>query len=275
MKSSAPRTVFVSGASRGLGRAIAEYWLTRGCEVWGSARKTGGLADLLEREQFHPVEMDLGDRDALLLAYESAEVAAQGFDLVVNNAGFGIFGELTEIADTRWENQITAMLTHTVLLIRRQIGLMKSRGSPANLVNISSLAVEFPLPFMSGYNVAKSGLSALSESLLMELSHTPIGVIDFRPGDYRTEFNDPMRGDLPQSESGGRLGTAWETLEKNIREAPEPEQAAADLHRAIAFNRRGVVRSGGWFQTVIAPFLLRFAPVGLARSVHWRYFGLR
>ncbi|GAB5562095.1 MAG: SDR family oxidoreductase [Synoicihabitans sp.] len=275
MKPLEPRSVFVSGASRGLGRAFAEYWLSRGADVWGTARNADALVDLAKHPAFRPVIFDLRDREGVLAAFTQAEKAAGGFDLVVNNAGYGLFGELTAIEAAQWEDQLTSMLTHLMVLVRRQVQLLKDRGRNSCLVNVSSLAVEFPLPFMSGYNVVKAGLSALSESLLMELDGTSVRVVDFRPGDYRTDFNRAMRPVNEESDDSSHLRRAWMALEQNIENAPLPERAAADLHRALAMGRQGIVRSGGAFQAVVAPFLLKIAPERLARAVRWRYFGLQ
>jgi short-subunit dehydrogenase len=142
-------------------------------------------------------------------------------------------------------------------------------------VNISSLAAEFPLPFMSGYNVAKAGLSALTESLIVETRGTAINVIDFRPGDFRTDFNQAM---LTSSSARpaplGDQAAAWRVLEALREAAPAPSRAAADLRRALLRGRSGTVRSGTLFQAGIAPCFARVIPASLRRSIAARYFGL-
>ena len=108
--------------------------------------------------------------------------------------------ETTSAAD--WQAQIDAMLGATLRITHAAYRGMRERNKGC-LVNVSSLAAEFPLPFMSGYNVAKAGLSALSESLLFESRGSAVSVIDFRPGDYRTSFNQAMRRN-PRSAAGLR-----------------------------------------------------------------------
>jgi short-subunit dehydrogenase len=271
--------VFVSGASSGLGRSIAELWLKNGYSVWGTARQRERLVELADNSNFHSVEMDLRDRAGMLEAFSTAERDAGGFSVVVNNAGFGIYGELSEISAEVWSDQVTSMLTNLMVLIRDQVSALRVRRQAATLVNVSSLAVEFPMPYMSGYNVAKAGLSALSESLVLELKATKIRVIDFRPGDFRTQFNAAMSPDMDPvtSAHGGDddLKQAWEVVQKNLAEAPSPEVAAQDLWTAVAHGRQGIVRTGGWFQARLAPILHRLVPQGIARTVRWRYFGIR
>ncbi|MBT5901218.1 MAG: SDR family NAD(P)-dependent oxidoreductase [Opitutaceae bacterium] len=273
------RAVFVSGASSGLGQAIAQLGLERGYSVWGTARARGRLERLAENDHFHPMVMDLNDRSQMLNAFCAAEDESGGFDVVVNNAGFGVFGDLCAISEEDWDEQITAMLANLMALIRDQTRALLRRDESATLVNVSSLAVEFPLPYMSGYNVAKAGLSALSESLLLELKETNIRVIDFRPGDFRTQFNAGMIPPPSESQGGDahcadRLA-AWKTLEKNLQAAPKAVAAAEALWHAVDRGRQGTIRTGDWFQARVAPVLNRLVPQGIARAVRWRYFGLR
>jgi short-subunit dehydrogenase len=146
----------------------------------------------------------------------------------------------------------------------------RDRGS---LVNISSLAAEFPLPYMSGYNVCKSGLSAFSESLAFESRGSAVKVIDFRPGDYRTAFNDHMTTAPASPLASPRLAAAWRVLESNLAAAPGPERAAADLRLALLRGSSGIVRSGSFFQARLAPLLARAAPSAAVRAATARYFG--
>jgi len=181
----------VTGASAGLGRAFAEILLADGVRVWGTARAPARLTDLAVRfpELFTPLVLDLDNPDAAEAAFVRAAKSAGGsFDLVINNAGSGVFGTFDGLDGDVWQRQVGGMLGTTMRLTHLALNGMRRRGKGC-IVNVSSLAVDFPLPFMSGYNVAKAGLSALTESLIVETRGSDIKVIDFRPGDYRTEFN--------------------------------------------------------------------------------------
>ena len=122
---------------------------------------------------------------------------------------------------------------------------------------------------MSGYNVAKSGLSALSESLMFESRGSGVRVIDFRPGDYRTDFNRSTRKAPVR-----RRPRAWAALEAALASSPAPEKAAADLRRALLADRSAVVRSGSVFQARLAPVLSRLLPRVVGSAATARYFGL-
>ena len=268
-----PQSAFVTGASAGIGRSIARRLLAEGVRVWGTARTADRLTELATNERFMPVELDLGNGAKATDAYRAAVESSGGFDLVVNNAGYGHFEKFAQADFGDWERQLDAMLIGTARLAHAQLRDLQKRGR-GTLVNVSSLATEFPLPFMSGYNMAKAGLSALSESLLIETRGTDVTVIDFRPGDYRTGFNQAMTSP-PASPTQSQMTLAWASLEKNLAEAPLPEKAAKDLWRAVLRGRKGIVRSGGIFQAVLAPLFERLVPETLARKVRWYYFGLR
>jgi short-subunit dehydrogenase len=266
-------TALVTGASAGLGRAFTEMLLAEGVRVWGTARDAARLAPLASHPNFTAVVLDLQDGKAAEAAFARAEAmaGAVGFDLVINNAGYGVFAGALEADAEVWHAQLEGMLQTTLRLGRLALRGMRARGRGC-VVNVSSLAVEFPLPYMSGYNVAKAGLSAWSESLLYELVGTGVRVIDLRPGDFCTDFNRVATqgpgGDAPAA------ARVWTCLGKNLDEAPKPALAVADLRRALLARRCGVVRTGSFFQAVIAPFLARFFPWTWRHAVQKKFFNL-
>lgn len=271
--SSRYRTAFVTGASTGLGLAFTEMLLGEGIEVWGTARTT---ARLPARPRFHPVALDLDDGDAAERIFLEAERAAGGFDVVVNNAGFGAFGAYASTDFSVWEQQFRVMLVNTARLAQVALRgqLARRRGA---LVNIASIAGEFGMPYQAVYNSIKAGLSALGESLMYEVKGTGVIVIDFRPGDYRTDFEGSVRrpgqpGLDPLN--AGRMARAWAAFETMMRSGPAPAHAAQALRRALGRGRSGTVRTGRFFQAGLAPFLARLAPLALRRRIQEIYFGL-
>ncbi len=261
------RTAFVTGASSGLGRAFAEMLLAEGVRVWGTSRDPARLAGLGPLN-FTPVALDLAAPLAAVAAWDRARAEAGGaFDLVILNAGYGVFGEFAATDWAVWEAQVNALLGANLRLAHAAYHALRAQGRGC-LVNISSLAAEFPLPYLSVYNVAKAGLSALSESLLFESRGTDVRIVDFRPGDYRTGFNQAMNPN-----PSAATARTWAVLDAMLRSAPPAARAAADLRCALLGGRRGVVRSGSFFQAVLAPLAARLFPARAMRAVSARYFG--
>jgi short-subunit dehydrogenase len=257
------RTAFVTGASTGLGAAFVEMLLSEGVQVWGTSRQWKDPAPA--RAGFHRVSLELGDGVAAERSFTAAEQAAEGFDLVINNAGFGAFGSFAGTDFSIWEEQLRVMLVNTARLSQVALRGMLARKRGA-LVNISSIAGEFGMPYQAIYNTTKAGLSALNESLMYELKDTGVIVIDFRPGDFRTDFEGSVRR---PDQSGvdalqaGRMARVWRNFTAMMRSGPE-------LRR----GRSGTVRCGRFFQAVLGPFLARFGTFALKRRIQEKYFGL-
>ncbi len=263
------RTAFVTGASTGLGRAFAEMLLADGVRVWGTARESARLATLAGQQGFTAVVLDLRDGAKAEAVFHEAEQAAGGFDVVINNAGYGVFGGFAATDFSIWQEQLEVMLVSTARLAHAALRGMAARRRGA-LVNISSLAAEFPLPFQAAYNITKSGLSALNESLMLEYAGSGIIILDVRPGDYRTDFEGSVR--RPPGEVTPPMNRGWAAFERMMKSGPEPAHAAAALRRALLRNRSGTVRTGRFFQAVLAPLLARFGSLPLRRRIQARYF---
>jgi short-subunit dehydrogenase len=267
------RTAFVTGASTGLGLAFTEMLLSEGLEVWGTSRDATRLP---ARPRFHAVTLELGDGAAAEKVFLEAERAAGGFDLVINNAGFGAFGAFARTDFAVWEEQLRMMLVNTARLSHAALRGMLDRGRGA-LVNISSIAGEFGMPYQAIYNTTKAGLSALNESLMYEVKGTGVVIIDFRPGDFRTDFEGSVRrpaqagGDAAQA---ARMDRVWRSFTAMMQSGPAPAEAAAALRAALLRGRSGTVRTGRFFQAVLAPFLARLGSLGLKRRIQEKYFGL-
>lgn len=274
-----PPRAFVTGATGGIGAAIADRLLAEGYEVWATARDA---ARLTPRPRLHPVTLDLADGAAAERAFLAAQNEAGGaFDLLVNNAGYGVFGPVESQPFVTWAAQLDALLTQTLRLALLALPAMRARRRGA-IVNVSSLAVEFPIPGMSGYNAAKAGLSAWTASLAYELAGSGVIALDLRPGDIRTPFNTavvqapaaaPAASAAPPDAS--RWAAVWRRFEALHAAAPGPELVAEDLVRALRRGRSGVVRSGSFFQARLAPLLTRLGTERFKHATQARYFDLR
>jgi NAD(P)-dependent dehydrogenase (short-subunit alcohol dehydrogenase family) len=267
------KRIFLTGASAGIGLLAAQMLCNKDHEVWGTGRT---LAKLPAMERFHPVALDLNDRHSITNAYSAALAEAGYFDVLINNAGAGVFGPLESFSDEEFIAQFETLLLGPLRLIRLALPEMRARGSGL-IVNVSSLAGEFPLPFMAPYSMFKAAVSSMSEGLGFELLHTGVRVIDVRPGDFATNFHDSTRriGSELASEYQPNLIRAWHAIDQNMKRA-KSSQAVADLLVAIVEGRvRGPVQAvGDVFQAGIARLLAR----SVRRSwVQWglrKYYGL-
>lgn len=263
------RGALVTGVTSGLGKAFAEMLKAEGVEVWGTSRKAENIP---VGEGIYPLALDLADGASVGQFLQAMEPVWPRLDLVVNNAGNGIFNRFEQFEPDQIGEQLRVLLHGPMALCHAALPgfLAQGRGT---LVNVASLAREFPLPYFSLYNAAKAGLSNFTRSLQTELVGTGVTTIDFQPGDYRTRFNDSAA--RPEElELHPRLEQAWNSLEKHLSEAPLPEKAARDLRRALMRGKSGVVYSGDCFQTKLAPFLARFGTWNLVECAMRAYYKL-
>jgi uncharacterized protein len=268
------RTAFITGASSGLGEAFTHMLLEEGVKVWGTSRDISKLQAFQNNypQLFSVVSLDLELTQDAINRFKEAEKEAGGFDLVIQNAGYGLYGKFELIEFEKWNTQLSSMLGTTLALSHAAWTSMRSTHQGC-LVHVSSLAVDFPLPYMSGYNVVKAGVSALSESLMTEARGTNLVVIDFRPGDFKTAFNEKThKGDTIDSDT--QLKEAWLKLEENLNTSPKPTQAACDLKRALKVGKSGIVISGGFLQARLAPLAAHLLPKKLLRKITALYFNL-
>ncbi len=261
----------VTGASAGLGEGFVRMLLDEGLEVWGTSRRPEQLP---QRDRFHSVKLDLRDADSLKVFLDTVLRQGPPFDLVINNAGYGAFYPFEKFPENEIGGQIDVLLSGPIKICRQVYAGMHRRGYGV-LVNISSLAAEFPMPCMSLYNASKSGLSGFSRSLILESQGSGVAVIDFQPGDFRTAFNSSIKRDPVLGEGNPQVSAAWDGIDKMLKSGPPVEIAVQKLRKTLLRARSGTVRTGGFFQAVLSPFMARFLP---RKAILWfirRYYGMR
>lgn len=260
------KRALVTGASRGVGRSIAEALVAAGVEVWGTSRNP----DTVEwPEGVRAVRFDLTSASAAQASWDAEGLGRKQFDIVVNNAGSGVFGAFAERDFEEWEQQIGLMLLGAMKV--SQLALQQwTREEPGVLVTVSSLAVEYPIPYMSGYNAAKAGLAAFSESLILETDPRVARVLELRLGDVNTDFNDHVLG----RPVGARQGKVWAAMCKHVANGPPAEKVAAKLLRSLVEDRIGIVRTGSLFQSVVASFFGKLISHRLKRATNLSYYNV-
>lgn len=264
-----PRAL-VTGASGGLGRAFVAMLAQEGVDVWGTSRAPERLGELLPGRG---LALDLGREASVRHFLEETLPKLDPLDLLVNNAGEGIFGPYEAFAREQIEAQVRVGLLGPMVLARACWDRMQARGR-GMVVNVSSLAGEFPMPGFAPYNAAKAGLSGFSRSLMLEAGDSGLGVVDLQLGDFATEFNAHAER-LPGGGGSFDAEAAWERIEAHLRGGPDVRVAAEALRRALRKGRSGTVRTGSFWQARVGPRLARVAGERLTRGYLRRYFGLR
>ena len=268
-----PKRILLTGASSGIGLEAALRLTERGHQVWGTSRDRERLPRV---PGLHPLALDLRSPDSIHEAVAAARAAAGAFDVLVNNAGSGHFGPLEHLDEEVVQDQFRILVFGPLQIVR--LLLPDLRATRGRILNVSSLAARFPIPYMGPYSAAKAALSALSWNLQMELCHQGVEVVDLQPGDVLTGFNARLPGirDGGTGPYHGNLERAFEVYDANQRRARGPERAGRSIVRLVESKRRLPPRLavGSHFQAGVAPLLARLVP---ERALRWglgRYYRL-
>jgi len=264
------KNVFLTGASSGIGRAAAELLAARGYEVWATSRDGERMP---EHAAIHPLALDLEEPASIDAAWNRAVAEAGRIDALVQNAGAGIFGAIEDVTPEEAARQWRILVDGPLRLFRLAAGHMRPRKSGV-IVGVSSLAAEMPLPFAAHYSAGKAALSALLGGLHMELKPFGVHVVDLRPGDIRTAFNDRI---APERTAGSTYGpwisSAWKESVDLMNRSPGPELAARAILSAL--ERPSVlVRCGTFFQARLGAFGVRLLPRALLLGTIRKYYHL-
>jgi NAD(P)-dependent dehydrogenase (short-subunit alcohol dehydrogenase family) len=268
----AMKRVFLTGASSGIGLAIAKTLTALGHEVWGTSRDIERLPAL---PRLHPVCLDLIDLSSLGHSFNDALREASHFDVVINNAGSGHFGPGELLSAEAVHHQFQTVFFAHIELCRLALLSMRARGS-GRIINITSLASRLPVPFMGAYNAAKAAMASFTMSLQLELEGSDIRVIDVQPGDICTDFNDTIaKTDGGEARYTPLVEQTWRVVDGNMKAAPKPELVARCIAKVIdAANPPPRVTVGDSFQAIVAPLIFRFLPERVRVWGLKRYYGL-
>ncbi len=185
----AQHTWFITGVSSGFGRQLTEQLLERGDRVIGTVRDTGRVADLLERyhETYHAELLDVTDTAAIHEVLERSFSKFGRIDVIISNAGYGLFGAAEELSDEQVEHIVATNLLGPIQLIRAALPHLRAQGG-GRVIQISSYGGQVAFPGNSMYHATKWGIEGFMESVAQEVAPFGIGMTIVEPGGARTEF---------------------------------------------------------------------------------------
>lgn len=182
------KTVFITGASSGLGNATAIYFAEKGWDVIATMRNISDGNNLLAHENIQLLPLDVTSPESVKRAFDDATANQQKIDVVVNNAGVGIYGPLEFISDTDIDRQYAVNVRGVIDVIRIFIPHFKENKGGA-FINVSSLmGLSTALPLGSLYNMSKFALEGLIEGLYFELKPLNIRLHLVEPGGFISKF---------------------------------------------------------------------------------------
>ncbi len=231
------RTWFITGTSSGFGRELTEQLLVRGDRVAATARRTESLDDLAARygEQLWRARLDVTDTAALREVVDRAFADLGRIDVVVSNAGYGLFGAPEELTDEQIDRQIATNLTASIQLARATTPHLRRQGG-GRYIQIASVGGQVAFPAMSLYHATKWGIEGFWESSAAELAPFGIGVTLVEPGVSRTNFGggSAVLGPPLPEYADGPSGQLRRMLSGELPPLPAPGDPAKIVAAIIA-----------------------------------------
>jgi NAD(P)-dependent dehydrogenase (short-subunit alcohol dehydrogenase family) len=263
--------IFLTGASSGIGLAIAKSLVDHGHEVWGTSRN---LERIPKMPRLHPIRLDLADPLSIEEAFASTLAEAGHLDVLINNAGAGHFGPAELLPLETITSQFQILVFGQIQLMQLALQHMRLRGEGL-IVNVTSLASRLPVPFMAAYNSAKAALASFTMSIQLEFAHPDLRIVDLQPGDIRTDFNQSVIVSDNADSDDARIARTWEVVERNMKNAPGPELVAQQVLKLIqSVEPPPRVTVGNLFESKIAPSIFRFLPQRVRVWGLKRYYGI-
>jgi NAD(P)-dependent dehydrogenase (short-subunit alcohol dehydrogenase family) len=184
------KTILITGASRGFGKIWAKAFLKRGDNVIATARNIESLKDLTNEygKSILPLQLDVTNRAQ---CFEVVKKAYQHFgrlDVVINNAGYGVFGAVEEANEQEIRNQFETNVFGTVWISQAAIPVMRNQGS-GHIVQVSSVLGIMTVPLLGIYNASKWAVEGITESMAQEIKNFGINTTLIEPIAYNTDFS--------------------------------------------------------------------------------------
>jgi len=185
----AAKVWFITGTSKGFGRVWAEAALARGDLVAATARNIDALSALTERygKQVMAITLDVTNKTDVDAAIAEAHARFGRLDVVINNAGYGLFGTIEEVSEAQARAQIETNLFGALWVTQAALPIMRAQGS-GHIIQVSSIGGVNAFPTVGMYHASKWGLEGFSQALAAEVAGFGIKVTVVEPGGYATDW---------------------------------------------------------------------------------------
>jgi len=266
--------VLVTGASSGIGKAIAERLAKLGLKVYGTSRNTengvlafdGGLSADGSKGFVKLVRLDVGDKTSVEEAVQYVLSIEGRIDVLVNNAGFGASGPIEETSAEEAYSQFDTNFFGMHRMCRKVLPVMRKQGKGL-IINIGSVAGLFAIPYQSMYSASKYAMEAYTEALRMEVKDFGIRAVIIEPGDTKTGFTDNRYFSQESKESAYKRSKA--SIEKMMKDeinGGSPEEIARVVEKLLYKKNPPVRVTVGLIYKIFA-FLKRILPSRLVEYI--------
>lgn len=225
IRNKSSKVALVTGASSGIGKAIAFQLIEDGLTVYVAARRVDKMQDLEQRGAIS-MKMDITEEKDIHRVVRQIEHDHNGADILINNAGYALYGavEDTTIEDAR--RQFEVNLFGVANLTKAILPTMRAKKS-GKIINMSSIGGKIYTPLGSWYHATKHALEGWSDCLRLELALFDIDVVIIEPGGIKTEFGKIMQASIIKRSRNSAYLPIAKKLEQMVKSYEEPGNASA------------------------------------------------
>ncbi|MCK4259183.1 MAG: SDR family oxidoreductase [Halanaerobiales bacterium] len=270
------KNVLITGASSGIGATIALMLSKKGFEVWGTTRNLSKVQNLSKELQknVHFIQMDVTDDESVRKGVEEFFKEAGKIDILINNAGYGVYGSAEEFPVEDAKRIFDANYFGALRVIQAVLPTMRKQREGL-IINITSLAGVFVIPFQIHYSASKFALEALTEGLRQELRPFGIKVVAIQPGDIKTNFNDVTEfAVLDESPYKKWSDPCWKVIDENMQKAPGPTVIANKVWHVINKKNPRTRYPAGDFLSTKFPLVQRIVSDRVKEKMTRIFYGI-
>lgn len=258
--------VLITGASSGIGKALAEGLAEEGLKVYGTSRHVEGKERVVSENEtggfFKLIRLDVCDDESAKVAVEYVAKKEGQINILINNAGFGVAGPIEETTSKEAISQLDTNFFGMHRMILNTLPIMRKQNKGL-IVNIGSVAGLISIPYQAMYCASKYAVEALSEALRMEVKDFGIKVTVVEPGDTKTGF--PLNRQYSEESKESAYKNSQKSVEKMMEDelnGPGPETVVKVVKRLIK-RKNPPVRVTVGFSYKLIVFLKRLLPARL------------
>lgn len=266
------KVVLITGATSGIGNAVALYLHQKGYTVYGTGRNPEKSA----QQPFQLLALDVRKEDTIQQAVQTLLKKEQRLDVLINNAGVGITGPLEEIPIDEVRNNFETNLFGPIQVIKAVLPQMR-RQKNGLIINVTSIAGYMGLPFRSAYSSSKGALELITESLRMEVKPFGIQVTNVAPGDFSTNiasrrYHAPVITGSPYEKV---YQEQLNTIDADVDSGMNPETMAKAIHRIIETENPKVHYKVGAFLQKFSIALKRILPDKMYEKILMNHYKIK
>lgn len=260
------KVIVITGASSGIGFAVAKYLADKDFLVYGISRSA------IDDPRIRHKKADVTKLDELISVYQEIFDETKRIDGLINNAGMGISGSIEATSPEDADYMMKVNFMGVYYSIKAMLPHLRA-SKPAKIINISSVAGKLAIPFQGFYSSSKAAINAFSESLKIELKPFGIQVCAVMPGDIKTGFTKNRRKNKEELELyQKRVERSIAVMEKDEQNGMNPLVAAKAIHRLLKRRKLPLYKTIG-FQYKLFIFLQRLLPTKWVNNLVGSIYG--